>query len=1256
MENILEITDSNLVAELGYQAQMGQLFAFFDEPLFAAGAPLGWVQSFADRRSGPRVVSLLDIAGSSLPGVKHTPLPLRLDLGVLVTDKEIYREGVDTVHLTALDPLSPSTSRRLVLELDGTELRKVPIRLNLHGMATVPLSHLPVGRYSVRFEDSEAESIGFTVAEYRLASLIATLESKSFEDGQVKFTLALNSFGHPVNGEVRVESVSQGRSAGFLTLPCRDGILRGCLPLKGEGPYSLNLQLVSEPSKTATVALSGTRASERLATVFGRLGFEIEGTLLPKDSSETAVKGIYLREGATINTPFALERLDSRTARITARSDAQSLTLVVADPAVARRSGANASSDIACCELYKSGRRQYREGHYSAALVQLEKGREEQPYPHCNYAYHIARCYARLGRSQEALAWLRRALNDGWTDWRQMEQDTELESLQTEPAFALLCQGGRREIVFHQVEAGQEIEIEVPLPMAFLALGGYVNGKPFEGWSFLLPPSELEVEMQIPERVEPGQQLEIEIQSNKPGGVYLLVKDQRLQSTDTPSNRLAAGLKKCAQEAWSHFAGGDSMRPFQELAAPSQPDFWVQNQLFNSAPERPGRVVGRRPGLIPRPGAPVELERVVSDAPPALSALMGRRRSGNRPMMMLRSMPVESESLFGFSDVVEESFEEPYLEDVSQDLFYCEEGGEDLFGSVNAVSSSPLAVPAKKTSVAPAPTTQEDPETLYAGILETRDGRVAVKIDIPDNFGQYHIEATVLSGGDWSYQSRTCQAATDLYVSIEAPPFVHPRDRVRGRLLASPDCEVKLYLDEELQQLDEDFSFEVKTGVYRAVVTSSDGASRTQTRRVDEPGRLTRVVQSVQLLTKGQAISLEDDPSILSLQVLPGLQKPFKMLIKETANYGHLCCEQTAAKMVSAALMVLSGDNHGEAVFIAGYRRMESMFHRSGGFSMYPGRRLDHWWSPRAVVYLLGLSGLEGNKEFSPAMNEALRCTLDLAQRSRQIYNISWPAAKIEDCQTAYWSLRQSNDPKALGFVTNFIEEKLDTLGGRVETRAQACYAAATLLLSKTHIAKALELTNRVLDQLEGGRLYSTYDSVAAIVLMNELRRAGIGAGGTGKVEVDGRVLSTEEAMKLDRFGQLRCVEKVCAVNVTKLVEESWESFDSTVPMRLSLQKNGQPSTSFQAGDAVELKIELQQGYQTGDLVWVCLPDSLSRLLGGGQVKRFSVDFEGLTELTIPLAATGVTGEQGQHFAVCVRNMFEEERVGSPGLLKVRVN
>jgi hypothetical protein len=92
----------------------------------------------------------------------------------------------------------------------------------------------------------------------------------------------------------------------------------------------------------------------------------------------------------------------------------------------------------------------------------------------------------------------------------------------------------------------------------------------------------------------------------------------------------------------------------------------------------------------------------------------------------------------------------------------------------------------------------------------------------------------------------------------------------------------------------------------------------------------------------------------------------------------------------------------------------------------------------------------------------------------------------------------------------------------------------------------------------------------------------------------------------------------------------------------------------------VELHVALKDGYRTGDLLWVCLPDALSRLIGGGQVKRFAVDFAGQNELTIPLAATSVTldaqgGPSPQHFAVCVRNMFEEERAGNPGLLAVTV-
>ncbi len=108
------------------------------------------------------------------------------------------------------------------------------------------------------------------------------------------------------------------------------------------------------------------------------------------------------------------------------------------------------------------------------------------------------------------------------------------------------------------------------------------------------------------------------------------------------------------------------------------------------------------------------------------------------------------------------------------------------------------------------------------------------------------------------------------------------------------------------------------------------------------------------------------------------------------------------------------------------------------------------------------------------------------------------------------------------------------------------------------------------------------------------------------------------------------------------------------------MEKDGNAERRFTVGDALDLVVELQQGYVPGDLLWVCLPPALSRVFGGGQVKRAVLDFEGQSTIRVPLAATSATLDAGgkqapQHFAVCVRNMFEEERAGNPGLLAVTV-
>jgi len=116
-----------------------------------------------------------------------------------------------------------------------------------------------------------------------------------------------------------------------------------------------------------------------------------------------------------------------------------------------------------------------------------------------------------------------------------------------------------------------------------------------------------------------------------------------------------------------------------------------------------------------------------------------------------------------------------------------------------------------------------------------------------------------------------------------------------------------------------------------------------------------------------------------------------------------------------------------------------------------------------------------------------------------------------------------------------------------------------------------------------------------------------------------------------------------------------WDDYTDNVPLFVSVDGQSKP------GQRVELLVELTNGYQFGDFLTVCLPPSLTRLYGGGQVKQFVVDFEGQSSLTLPLVTTGRTlDNQGQaaphHFALCVGNMYDEERIGKSGWLKVKVN
>ena len=260
--------------------------------------------------------------------------------------------------------------------------------------------------------------------------------------------------------------------------------------------------------------------------------------------------------------------------------------------------------------------------------------------------------------------------------------------------------------------------------------------------------------------------------------------------------------------------------------------------------------------------------------------------------------------------------------------------------------------------------------------------------------------------------------------------------------------------------------------------------------------------------------------------------------------------------------------------------------------------------------------------------------------------------------------------------------------GENVATRRETAYAAATLLAAKdaADMPIAIAATNYLTAQMnEEGRLYSTIDTAACLALLLALRDSGLidESGKSGRVLLNGEEMKLADALAFEgKVKSLRCLEGIIAAQVTTEVIEDWGTFKGNLPVEVYLERRGTIQQHFTMGDELTLVIRVAQ-YEPGLLAHVCLPDALARVVGGGQVKRFSLDFQGKNELRVPLAAVGRTHlpasknanlerslqqwlglndehadadtANTQHWAVIVRNMFKEEQIGNPGLLAVEV-
>jgi hypothetical protein len=395
-----------------------------------------------------------------------------------------------------------------------------------------------------------------------------------------------------------------------------------------------------------------------------------------------------------------------------------------------------------------------------------------------------------------------------------------------------------------------------------------------------------------------------------------------------------------------------------------------------------------------------------------------------------------------------------------------------------------------------------------------------------------------------------------------------------------------------------------------------------------------------------------------------------------------------------------------EAAILVWYKRLKSMYLPGSGFCLYPpeeggARKPDTYCAPLGVRHLLNLPTAQRSGLKNPALREMLDDIRAMTGDAVACYKLDYPPKKISDCHAAYQALANGSPAQVKSEALTYARSRLKEQHGQtfvevqdnqpsyrlwgmaVSTREETAYAAAALLAGGEpgDLPRAIAATNYLTSQLnEEGRLYSTVDTAACLALMIGLRNAGVvTTPQSGRVALNGREMSLAEALAYEgKVETLRAVEGVVSARLTSEVIEDWRAFKSNLPVEVRLERKGRVQRHFNVGDELDLVISVPR-YEPGLIAHVCLPDALARVVGGGQVKRFSLDFTEKSVLRVPLAAVGSTalpqgkdgatqhgllhwlgikrdGEQPvQHWAVIVRNMFKEEQIGNPGLLEVSV-
>ncbi len=589
------------------------------------------------------------------------------------------------------------------------------------------------------------------------------------------------------------------------------------------------------------------------------------------------------------------------------------------------------------------------------------------------------------------------------------------------------------------------------------------------------------------------------------------------------------------------------------------------------------------------------------------------------------------------------------------------------------------------------------PQTVHAGIhYVTSRGRVT--ITAPESIGELLIEAFAPTRQGWAEASAKVEVATPLFADLRLPAYVANGDR----LVAHADVYANSGKAQAIVLVNSQPTDFTVNGVnwnpqmqfstpakIDFVVTAGDevqlllqdtaGNQESVYGTVKTMGKYTYQVRYPKILEAGAALRVNGNTQ--EIEVLPSLkavQMDLGTAVRDNSVTPHDCCGQTADKMTTQLVLWLSGnDSEARGAFLNAYMRYKSMYVPRRGMKFYPhhdtvGTKDNHYVTHAAIAgYQMRawlrhpmVSGTNADKE----MGDALRDIYTMAENLMSIYQLPlrYDSTNVNNMQRAFQvGVIDQNLRAVQQFVLNNI--KPAKIGKAVTMQQHPAYQRADTAYAAIICARmgrmdlAYDLAQNVFSQFsKNNKPYGYVDLYPTAMMLGELGNftsASLNVNGMFSMTVDQAVNYTQKIMAL------QVNTGTCLVRVTELRHEDWDQWESTRTVTVGLQDSaGRSLTTIRAGDKVFMRVEVPNA-EPGDIVIVNLPDALSLLVGGTEVKMTEFDLKGEKHMILELVATSKTVSDIGLFAfagvqnmyVIVRNMDNEKVFGTSGAYPVTV-